>query len=109
MAHQHGPSPLSLMKGPERVARSIPNLHDLSIIHQGRHRGNAARLSANERVKNRVREIQSIGAERAAVTVQSLIDEAEQARIKAMDAPGGAAAAVSAITTGLFSRYRMFS
>src|SRR5271169_4931596 len=63
-----------------------------------RHRGNAARLSANERVKNRLREIQSIGAERAAVTVQSLIDEAEQARIKAMDAPGGAAAAVSAIT-----------
>jgi hypothetical protein len=56
-----------------------------------------ARLSANERVKERVREIQSIGAERAAVTVQSLIDEAEQARIKAMDAPNGAAAAVSAI------------
>ena len=43
-----------------------------------KHRGNAARLSANERIKNRVREIQSIGAERAAVTVQSLIDEAEQ-------------------------------
>jgi phage terminase small subunit len=63
-----------------------------------KHRGNAARLSANERVKDRVREIQSIGAERAAVTVQSLIDEAEQARIKAMDARGGAAAAVSAIT-----------
>ena len=50
-----------------------------------KHRGNAARLSANERIKNRVREIQSIGAERAAVTVQSLIDEAEQVRIKAMD------------------------
>jgi phage terminase small subunit len=63
-----------------------------------KHRGNAARLSANERVKDRVREIQSIGAERAAVTVQSLIDEAEQARIKAMDARGDAAAAVSAIT-----------
>jgi phage terminase small subunit len=63
-----------------------------------KHRGNAARLSANERVKDRVREIQAIGAERAAVTVQSLIDEAEQARIKAMDTPNGAAAAVSAIT-----------
>jgi phage terminase small subunit len=61
-------------------------------------RGNAARLSANECIKNRVREIQAVGAERAAVTVQSLIDEAEQARIKAMDAPNGAAAAVSAIT-----------
>jgi hypothetical protein len=63
-----------------------------------KHRGNAARLSANEHVKNRVREIQSIGAERAAVTLQSLIDEAEQARIKAMESQNGAAAAVSAIT-----------
>ena len=63
-----------------------------------KHRGNAARLSANERIKDRVREIQAVGAERAAVTVQSLIDEAEEARIKAMDAPNGAAAAVSAIT-----------
>ena len=63
-----------------------------------KHRGNAARLSANERIKNRVREIQSIGAERAAVTVQSLIDEAEQVRIKAMESPNGAAAAVSEIT-----------
>jgi hypothetical protein len=60
--------------------------------------GNAARLSANEHVKNRVQEIQSIGAERAAVTVQSLIEEAEQARIKAMESQNGAAAAVSAIT-----------
>jgi phage terminase small subunit len=63
-----------------------------------KHRGNAARLSANESIKNRVREIQAVGAEYAAVTVQSLIDEAEQARIKAMESPNGAAAAVSAIT-----------
>jgi hypothetical protein len=41
-----------------------------------KHRGNAARLSANEHVKERVKEIQAIGAERAAVTVQSLIEEA---------------------------------
>ena len=41
-----------------------------------KHRGNAARLSANERIKNRVKEIQAVGAERAAVTVQSLIGEA---------------------------------
>jgi hypothetical protein len=39
-----------------------------------------------------------MAAERAAVTVQSLIDEAEQARIKAMESANGAAAAVSAIT-----------
>ena len=63
-----------------------------------KHRGNAARLSANEHVKNRVRDIQSIGAERAAVTVHSLIEEAEEARIKAMESQNGAAAAVSAIT-----------
>ena len=48
-----------------------------------KHRGNAARLSANERIKNRL---------------QSLIDEAEQARVKAMELPNGAAAAVSALT-----------
>ena len=63
-----------------------------------KHRSNAARVSANERVKERVREIQAIGAERAAVTIQSLIEEAEQARIKAMESANGAAAAVSAIT-----------
>ena len=63
-----------------------------------KHRSNAARLSANEHVKERVSEIQAIGAERAAVTVHSLIEEAEQARIKAMESANGAAAAVSAIT-----------
>jgi hypothetical protein len=63
-----------------------------------KHRGNAARLSANERIKDRVRQIQAMGAERAGITVQSLIDEAEQAQIKAMESPNGAAAAVSAIT-----------
>jgi hypothetical protein len=60
--------------------------------------GNAARLNANEHIKDRVKEIQAVGAARAAVTVQSLIEEAEEARIKAMDSPNGAAAAVSAIT-----------
>jgi hypothetical protein len=63
-----------------------------------KHRGNAARLSANEHVKKRVAEIQAIGAEGAAVTAQSLIEEAEQARIKAMGSANGAAAAVSAVT-----------
>ena len=55
-------------------------------------------MSANEHVKKRVAEIQAIGAERAAITVQSLIEEAEQARIKAMEWANGAAAAVSAVT-----------
>jgi hypothetical protein len=39
----------------------------------------------------------SVGAERAAVTVETLITEAEEARSKAAD-KGGAAAAVAAIT-----------
>ena len=36
-----------------------------------KHRGNAARLSANEHIKNRVKEIQAVGAERAAVTYRA--------------------------------------
>jgi hypothetical protein len=39
-----------------------------------------------------------MGAERAAVTVETLIAEAEEARSKAMGDKGGAAAAVAAIT-----------
>jgi hypothetical protein len=43
-------------------------------------------------------EIQSLGAERAAITVETLIAEAEAARSKAMREKGGANAAVAAIT-----------
>ena len=43
-------------------------------------------------------EIQSVGAERAAITVETLIAEAEAARSKAMAEKGGANAAVAAIT-----------
>jgi phage terminase small subunit len=59
-------------------------------------RSNAARLSANQDIQKRVAEIQSLGAERAAVTVETLIAEAEAARSKAMGEKGGAAAAVAA-------------
>jgi phage terminase small subunit len=61
-------------------------------------RSNAARLSANQDIQKRVAEIQSLGAERAAVTVETLIAEAEAARSKAMGEKGGANAAVAAIT-----------
>ena len=61
-------------------------------------RSNAARLNANREIQRRVAEIQSMGAERAAVTVETLIAEAEKARSKAMGEKGGAAAAVAAIT-----------
>ena len=61
-------------------------------------RSNAARLNANRDIQKRIAEIQSVGAERAAVTVETLIAEAEEARSKAMADKGGAAAAVAAIT-----------
>jgi phage terminase small subunit len=61
-------------------------------------RSNAARLSASHKIQKRVAEIQSRGAERAAITVETLIAEAEAARSKAMCERGGAAAAVAAIT-----------
>ena len=61
-------------------------------------RSNAARLSASRDIQKRVAEIQSLGAELAAITVEALIAEAESARSKAMGEKGGAAAAVAAIT-----------
>jgi phage terminase small subunit len=63
----------------ERFAQELAagNTADAAYEAAGhrKHRGNAARLSAKESIKNRVREIQAVGAEYAAVTVQSLIDE----------------------------------
>ena len=61
-------------------------------------RSNAARLNASQNIQKRVAEIQSLGAERAAITVETLIAEAEMARTKAMAEKGGSAAAVAAIT-----------
>ena len=62
-------------------------------------RSNAARLSANKDIQKRVAEIQSLGAELAAITIETLIAEAEAARSKAMGEKGGAAAAIAAVTT----------
>ena len=61
-------------------------------------RSNAARLSANRHIQKRVAEIQSLGAELAAISIETLIAEAEAARSKAMGEKGGANAAVAAIT-----------
>jgi phage terminase small subunit len=61
-------------------------------------RSNAARLNASRDIQKRVAQIQSVGAERAAVTVETLIAEAEEARSKAMSEKSGASAAVAAIT-----------
>lgn len=43
-------------------------------------RGNAATLKANQSISSRVAEIQAVAAERAAVNIDSLTDELEQAR-----------------------------
>jgi hypothetical protein len=67
------------------------------VSHEG-FLGNGARLSASRDIQKRVAEIQSLGAERAAITVEALTAEAESARSKAMGEKGGAAAAVAAIT-----------
>jgi phage terminase small subunit len=61
-----------------------------------RDRGNASRLATDPEIHDRVQQITAVGAQRAAVTVESLISEAEQARRGAMEA-GQYAAAVAAV------------
>jgi hypothetical protein len=74
------------------------------------HRSNAASLARKKHISVRVAELQeeqlaihqqatAEAADRAKVTIESLIAEAEAARVKAMSEKGGAAAAVSAVTT----------
>jgi hypothetical protein len=86
----------------ERFAQELAagNTADAAYVLAGyrENRSNAARLGADRDIQVRVAEIQSVGAERAAITVESLIVEAEQARSKAMSEKGGSAAAVAAIT-----------
>ena len=59
--------------------------------------GNCIRLKGNERVLARVAELQGQGAERAVVTLQSLIDEAGDIQTRAT-AKGQYSAAVAALT-----------
>jgi phage terminase small subunit len=60
-------------------------------------RGNATRLKANENISDRVKELQSEGAERTLVSIASLTDELEEARRLAMADEKGASAAVAAV------------
>jgi phage terminase small subunit len=57
---------------------------------------NASRLLADSKVAARVQELRSIAREMAMVSVGSLTEELEQARLKAMADDKGASAAVSA-------------
>lgn len=61
---------------------------------------NARKRAQRADVRARVREIQAIGAERAAVTTESLIEEAEQARSLAMAIESPAAAVSAVIAKG---------
>jgi phage terminase small subunit len=60
-------------------------------------RGAASRLSTNVSIRTRVAQLQERGAERAAVTLESLINEAGVIQAKAM-AKGQYSAAVAALT-----------
>jgi phage terminase small subunit len=60
-------------------------------------RGNAARLKANESILKRIGELQQRGAERATVTLESLIQEAADIQTKALTA-GQFGPAVTALT-----------
>ena len=59
--------------------------------------GNAARMKGNDRIMDRVAELQEQGAERSLVTLESLIAEAGDIQAKAL-AKGHYSAAVSALT-----------
>lgn len=59
---------------------------------------NARKRAQRKDIRERLKEIQAIGAKCAAVTAESLIFEAEEARRKAMTEKGGAGAAISAVT-----------
>lgn len=70
-----------------------------------RNADNASRLKGDERIRRRIAELQGFAAMRARVTVQSLIDEAEEVRAKALEAgqfsPAIAAIKEKGILTGL--------
>ena len=59
-------------------------------------RGHASRLAANGNICARLAELQAVGAEKAVVTIESLIAKAEAARVLAME-NGQISAAVSAL------------
>jgi hypothetical protein len=65
-------------------------------------RHNATRLNTNETIRNRVAELLTRNVtkqdEAIAITTESLLAEAEAARVKAMNEKGGAAAAIAALT-----------
>lgn len=84
----------------ERFAQELAKGNSASEAYTnagyGESRSAACRLSTNVNVQARVAELQERGAKRVEVTVESLIEEAEAARLLAMsiEAPSAAIAAV---------------
>ena len=71
----------------ERFARALfeGETADAAFVKAGysKNRGNASRLKANESILARVAELQAAAAKSSEVTVKSLLDELEQARVQA--------------------------
>lgn len=76
------------------AGKTADEAYQLAGYAENRH--NASRLRTNETVLRRVAELQSRGAKRAEVTVESLIAEAEEVRAQAL-VSGQLSAAVAAI------------
>jgi hypothetical protein len=70
-------------------------------------RGNASRLKANDSVMKRVAELQEAPAKRLAVTLESLLMEAEEIREKALLAGSYAAAIAAVKEKGVLSGVRV--
>jgi hypothetical protein len=60
---------------------------------------NAKKRSRLPSVRERVAELRALAAEQCVLTVERLIGESEEARVKAMAEKGGASAAISAVQT----------
>jgi hypothetical protein len=99
--------PPQSMRRYTKISISILSSTLPSLASANRH--NAAALAREEHIRTRVTELQeeqlaihkqatAEAVANAKVTIESLIDEAEAARAKAMSEKGGAAAAVSALT-----------
>src|SRR4030088_2419064 len=101
---------MPVLKNPrhERIAQLLASGKTATEAHQlagfKRDRGNASRLATDPEIQDRVHQITAVGAERAAVTVESLISEAEQARHGAMEAGQYAAAVAAVKEKGVFER-----
>lgn len=79
-------------------ARAVGKTADESYAEAGYkpHRSNASRMSANDNIVARIKELQSASAERTLVTVESLTQELEAIRVVAVTEKQ-ASAAVSAV------------